>query len=793
MKPSAAMPSALLGTIPVEEELMLDLHGKNLPRARRAVAETLEAAKQRGVSRLTVVTGRGNHLNPDGSRGVLKAAFPSWVSDEEHAAAIKHMRKDLGAYELTLQTKQSSFVQADRFNLKNRLQQLLLLQRGGIEGLRRSAEKGNPADQTLLGLILLRGHDSVKQDVSEAVKWIQEAADKQQHAEAQVLLGEMHAKGEGVQQSHKLAFQNFQKAAAQKDPSGIAMVAKCYLLGQGIRQSDEQALACLKEGDKLNCPFAQLNLGRLYANGYGVKEDDQEANHYYRKAANQGLVIAQVELAKNCLHGRGFDKPDHEQAFHWFEKAALAGNALGLYYLGYAFANGQGVAQDNQKAFKWFMRAAEQGDADAQVKVSYALLHGKGTAPNVKEAIAWLEKAKAQNCPESFYLEGVMYSTGNALIKKDKTMALKCFEHAAELGYVEAQKLMGLRYLSGKGVVQNMKTAQYWLKKAADAEDPQAEFFMGFLLDDNQKDSPEAFKWYEKSARHGDVQAQVRVALSYLNGFDVERNVDRAFYWFNEAAKQGDREGLFYLGIMHVNGFGCTKNDKQAVIYFQQAADKGYADAQACLAYHYEHGEGVKVNLPLAIFWYEKAEGNGNEYARKNLNSFYTRFAVELMKKEAKDYTQPIAWLRKAAEKGYADAEFLLGALCTSGDKGVAQDEKQAVAWFEKAGLHGNAQAAMYMVGFYMEGNGRAANPIANSRQGLKWLQHAAQLGHPAAIQMLQQMHAALQGHPAASVAQNPQTFLKPPAQKPSGHTPQENASSGASKKANADKKELRK
>lgn len=794
MKPAGMIPGFLLAKIPPQEEVMLDLHGKNLPGARRAVMETLDKAQQRGVSSLTVVTGRGKHPNPDGRRGVIKEAFPAWVNEGQPAAVIKHIRKDLGAYELTLQPKKPSLIQADPFDLKKIMQALLLLQKGGIESLRQKAAAGNPSDQTLLGLILLRGHDSVKQDVTEAVKWIQEAADKHHHAEAQALLGNMHAKGEGVQQSHKLAFQYFQKAADQKEPSGIQMLAKCYLLGQGVRQNDAQALHWLQEGDKLGCSFAQVNLGHVYAKGYGVKVDDKEANRYYRKSAEQGNVTAQVELAKNYLHGAGFDKPDHQQAFHWFEKAALAGNALGQYYLGYAYANGQGIGQSDSKAFHWFMQAAQQGDADAEVKVSYAFLHGTGTKPDLQQAILWLEKAKAQNCPASFYLEGLMYRAGNALVKQDEAKALKCFEQAAKLGYVEAQKLMGLSYLSGEGVAQNMKTAQYWLEKAADAEDPQAEFMMGLLLDDDQKDSPAAFKWYEKSAKHGVVEAQLRVALSYLNGFDVERDVDRAFYWYNEAAKQGAREGVFHLGVMYSRGIGCTKNDKQAVIYLQQAADKGHGEAQACLAYHYEHGEGVEVNLPLAIFWYEKAAENGNEHAKKNLNGFYTRFAVELMKKEEKDYAQPIAWLHKAAEKGYADAEFLLGALCSSGDKGVAQDEKQSLAWFEKAGLHGNARAAMYMVGFYMQNE----KQNEGMRHAMKWLVHAAYLGHPKARQMLQQMEAMQANHPTASAApsivQSPQSFLKPPGivvqHKPAA---KESASSSFDKTNNRNTKNLRK
>jgi TPR repeat protein len=65
-------------------------------------------------------------------------------------------------------------------------------------------------------------------------------------------------------------------------------------------------------------------------------------------------------------NGRGGLAQDDVQAVYWFRKAADQGNAVAQYYLGVAYARGQGVAQDDAQAVFWFRKAAEQGDPDAK-------------------------------------------------------------------------------------------------------------------------------------------------------------------------------------------------------------------------------------------------------------------------------------------------------------------------------------------------------------------------------------------------------------------------------------------
>jgi TPR repeat protein len=62
-----------------------------------------------------------------------------------------------------------------------------------------------------------------------------------------------------------------------------------------------------------------------------------------------------------------------------------------------------------------------------------------------------------------------------------------------------------------------------------------------------------------------------------------------------------------------------------------------------------------------------------------------------------------VAWLRKAAEQGNADAQFDLGVMYDNG-QGVPQDDKEAVVWLRKVAEQGPADAQyrlglMYLIG----------------------------------------------------------------------------------------------
>ncbi|MEI6818558.1 MAG: tetratricopeptide repeat protein, partial [Verrucomicrobiota bacterium] len=83
-----------------------------------------------------------------------------------------------------------------------------------------------------------------------------------------------------------------------------------------------------------------------------------------------------------------------------------------------------------------------------------------------------------------------------------------------------------------------------------------------------------------------------------------------------------------------------------------------------------------------------------------------------------------IAEWRKAAEQGFAPAQFNLG-LCYSKGKGVAKDAVEAAKWYRKSAEQGDADAQFNLGIFYANGKGVAKDTV----EAAKWYRKAAEQG----------------------------------------------------------------
>lgn len=81
--------------------------------------------------------------------------------------------------------------------------------------------------------------------------------------------------------------------------------------------------------------------------------------------ADAGQAVLWREQAKAYEHGEGVAR-DTDTALALYCKAALAGDVVARYNLGWIYANGRGVARNDAFAAYYFQQAAAQGDAMSQ-------------------------------------------------------------------------------------------------------------------------------------------------------------------------------------------------------------------------------------------------------------------------------------------------------------------------------------------------------------------------------------------------------------------------------------------
>src|SRR5437016_449937 len=117
-------------------------------------------------------------------------------------------------------------------------------------------------------------------------------------ADAQVNLGLLYAKGEGVPQDFAQALQWWQKAAAQGDAQAQVNLGLLYAKGEGVPQNFAQARQWYEKAATQGNAQAQVNLGEMYARSEGVPQDYDKAMEWIQKAAAQGHARAQVDLGE---------------------------------------------------------------------------------------------------------------------------------------------------------------------------------------------------------------------------------------------------------------------------------------------------------------------------------------------------------------------------------------------------------------------------------------------------------------------------------------------------------------
>jgi TPR repeat protein len=159
----------------------------------------------------------------------------------------------------------------------------------------------------------------------------------------------------------------------------------------------------------------------------------------------------------------------------------------------------------------------------------------------------------------------------------------------AELGAVQAQRILGDRYTTGNGVPH--------------------------------QSSKLSAKWYQKAALQGDIFPQLALGGMYLAGKGVRQSDKLAAKWTKKAAEQGHPKAQMHIGSMYLFGKGVRESHESTAKWFRKAAEQGHAPGQYGLASLYERGAGVPRDMTKALAWAQKAAAQGHNDAVVDLHN----------------------------------------------------------------------------------------------------------------------------------------------------------------------------
>ena len=358
---------------------------------------------------------------------------------------------------------------------------------------------------------------------------------------------------------------------------------------------------------------------------------------------------------------------------------------------------------------------AQQSDADRNLFEDTKLKAEKGNAQSQREL-------------------GRIYEAGLHGVTRDMTEAVKWFRKAAEQNDPEAQYNLGFCYAdnvavslinfvvpntSGKGVVKDKVETVKWFRKAAEQNYAKAQFILGVCYEDGEgvaKDYAEAVKWYHRAAEQNYALDQFKLFYYYSDEGAAKDEVE-AYKWWLLGNAEAKKTTAKLAKLTKSQVFIVTPTLRKELSPEQFAEGKRRADNW--LKQHNGQASNAQTNNATREQYQEymvKAE-KGDAKAQFTLgNCYYLGQGV------TKDYVEAVKWYRKAAEQNNADAQANLG-LCYYNGDGVAKDQVEAVKWYHQAAEQNNAQA-QFTLGLCC---GKGKGVVKDQLEAVKWYRKAAE------------------------------------------------------------------
>lgn len=186
---------------------------------------------------------------------------------------------------------------------------------------------------------------------------------------------------------------------------------------------------------------------------------------------------------------------------------------------------------------------------------------------------------------------------------------------------------LGLSYLDGTGIPQDVQKAVYWLSKAVEGGDSQAYVHLGRLLLKGsrgvEKDTERGITLLNQAATMGETSA-FHLLFSYC--IDVERDKNKALRLVNELRNIGGSltgNECVFLALEILKDKGSADEEKRyAIDLLKQAIDYDHPSAALITALCYDGGIAVEKSREMAIRFYRCASRLGSRLADQVLEYY---------------------------------------------------------------------------------------------------------------------------------------------------------------------------
>lgn len=516
-------------------------------------------------------------------------------------------------------------------------------------------------------------------------------------ADAQCFLGYCLINGININVDYYKAAEWLSKAIAQGNKPAIYYLANIRYAIDGMDQEYKNAADCL----------------RLLTNSAQIQSIYDNSKNF-TLAENEWPILTGDNITSLPFDDNTFLKSLRIQANNDNPSAQ---------YLIYSWSG-----EDKQQNIKLLKRAAELGHANAQYQLALELSKNNENSTDSEQiinsdVIKWLRVSADQGHLPA--IKALAYCYGSDKKFHDDVKAVKYYLQAAIFGDKESQLIAGNYYYLGKGVTQNYAEAMKWYNTAVLGQDKDSYIFsesyrhLGdcyFYGNGVQQNYNKAIEYYKMSDFYG---CGYTLATYYENNNQPTKAIE--FYhqdagWL--ACHSGDNEArmsALKLADYYYNGTNGMNQDYKQAAYFYSLYNLKLIDekmdASSWLQKYYkaeeakqEQGGNDEEETMLDLDKYVnfdivKQARQGNVQAQLKLGKLFMQGVYEYEDVIFTfDLKHAASWLRKAANKGNAEAQYYLGhclSMMQLDEETNESVQKEIIDLYQKAARAGIVKAQL--------------------------------------------------------------------------------------------------
>jgi SEL1 protein len=519
--------------------------------------------------------------------------------------------------------------------------------------------------------------------LAKAVHELRVAADEAQNPDAMFLLAEMNFYGNFTHpRNFKEAFRWYRNLASLTgNNTAQYMVGFMYATGIGDAVDRDQAKALLyhKFAAEQGNTRSEMTLAFRHHVGVGTPRNCDEATHYYKRVADKAMAYYQ----SGPPGGRYMQR----ESYRWVDdEGGVYGEGASVSSSG-PNANRDGPNSSADASLEDVLEYLDLMSKKGELKATFSLgkMHydGARTLPrNFRKAMKYFKGVTKRYWTKDGSIIannaggfdkvaakaaghiGLMYLRGEG-VEQNLATAMLWFKRGLANGDALCQHEIGLMYLGGYGVPQDAFKASEYFKAAAEQDYPAAEVRLGALFLD-QGDVQTATKYFELAARWGWMEAFYYLAEIANYGIGRERHCGMASAYYKMVAERAEE---VHSSFIEANTAYENGDRESALIASMMAAEQGYENAQANVAYLLDEQRSV-ISMDSILPW-----------ASKRRTSLLKNAALAL-----------IYWTRSARQANI-DSLVKMGDYYLGGTGTPADPEKASTCYHTAAEAHHSAQA----------------------------------------------------------------------------------------------------